>query len=72
LLGLVLTSEGHYEQADAAMQDGVAIARKLGDLTKSSFALAFLGDIALQQGDQRKAVTSPADHDLRCANFIPC
>jgi tetratricopeptide (TPR) repeat protein len=54
-LGLVLASEGQYDLADAALQDAVTIARKLGDLTKSSFSLAFMGDNALQQGDRPKA-----------------
>ncbi len=46
---------GKYELADVAMQEGTAIARKLGDLNKSSFSLAFHGDIALQQGDIARA-----------------
>jgi tetratricopeptide (TPR) repeat protein len=54
-LGLVLTSEGEYELADEAMKEGVALARKLGDLNHSSFSLAFQGDIALQQGNLIKA-----------------
>ncbi len=37
------------------MQEGITIARRLGDLTISSFSLAFHGDIALQQGDLARA-----------------
>lgn len=55
LLGLVLASEGHYEMADNVLQEGIAAARKLGDLKQSLVSLPFHGDIALQQGDHVKA-----------------
>lgn len=48
----MLASEGQYNLAEDALQDGGAIARKLGDLNKGSFSLAFHGDIPLQQGDR--------------------
>jgi tetratricopeptide (TPR) repeat protein len=56
ILGLVHTSEGNYDLANTAMNDGVAISQKLGDYKSSVFSLAFQGDIALQQGDRSKAI----------------
>jgi tetratricopeptide (TPR) repeat protein len=53
-LGLVLTSEGEYDLADEALQEGLEITRKLGGLYANNF-LHFLGDIDLQKGDHTRA-----------------
>lgn len=53
-LGLVLAFDGKYDQADAAFQEGLAIARKLGGKHVNTF-LHFLGDIELHRGDRIRA-----------------
>jgi len=54
LLGLVLAFEGKFDQADAAIQEGLAITRKLGGTHNNNF-LHFLGDLEMQKGDRFKA-----------------
>lgn len=56
--GLVLSSEGEYDQADRAMKDAIDIAYKLGDLNILSFSLFGIGDTALRQGNLSKAKRS--------------
>jgi tetratricopeptide (TPR) repeat protein len=53
-LGLVLANEQEFDLADAAFQEGLALARKSGDVHTNSF-LHFLGDIYLQKGDHLRA-----------------
>jgi predicted ATPase len=54
-LGLVFAFDGNYDQAVAAFQEGLALARKLGGLHVNTF-LHFLGDIEFQRGDRLRAI----------------
>ncbi len=53
-LGLAYTLDREYELADAALKEGLAIAKKLGDVIIQGFSF-FQGDIDLQRGDYSQA-----------------
>jgi tetratricopeptide (TPR) repeat protein len=53
-LGLALAYDKEYDQADAAMNEGLALIRKLKDISPNSL-LFFLGDIDLLKGDRSRA-----------------
>jgi Tetratricopeptide repeat len=53
-LGLVHTFDQEYDLADAALNEGLAITRKLKDIPANSF-LFFQGDVDLQRGERSRA-----------------
>jgi tetratricopeptide (TPR) repeat protein len=55
-LGLAYTFDREYDLADAALKEGTAIARRLGNADIHSFSF-FQGDIDLQKGDHARAKT---------------
>jgi predicted ATPase/DNA-binding SARP family transcriptional activator len=53
-LGLALAYDQEYDLANAAFQEGLALARRPGDVNANNF-LHFLGDVNLQKGNHSRA-----------------